>query len=91
MRVSIDPNDVEELAWLVKDNLQTKHLILAAEELFVEFLGPQFEYHHVRHCAIPVLWRILRQAAAVMMVQRRSESGVGVYVVLSTHAFASTG
>jgi len=43
MRVSIDPNDVEELAWLVKDNLQTKHLILAAEELFVEFLGPQFE------------------------------------------------
>lgn len=48
-----------------------------------------FRYHHVRHCAIPVLWRILRQAAAVMMVQRRSESGVGVYVVLSTHAFAS--
>jgi hypothetical protein len=33
---------VEELAWLVKDNLYTKHLVLSAEELFLEFLQPDY-------------------------------------------------
>ncbi|KAG0581443.1 hypothetical protein KC19_4G252200 [Ceratodon purpureus] len=42
MRVSVDPSEVEELAWLVKDNLYTKHLVLSAEELFVEFLQPDY-------------------------------------------------
>ncbi|KAG6557585.1 hypothetical protein Mapa_000861 [Marchantia paleacea] len=32
------PTPVEELAWLVKDNLYAKHLVLSVEELFVEFL-----------------------------------------------------
>jgi hypothetical protein len=35
---------VEELAWLVKDNLHTKHLVLSFEELFLEFLEPSYEY-----------------------------------------------
>jgi hypothetical protein len=35
---------VEELAWLVKDNLHTKHLVLSVEELFLEFLDPSYEY-----------------------------------------------
>eukprot|EP00250_Pteridium_aquilinum_P000839 c11011_g1_i1 orf=128-1255(+) len=31
----------EELAWLIKDNLPCKHLVLSAEEAFVAFLHPQ--------------------------------------------------
>jgi hypothetical protein len=37
------PTEVEELAWLVKDNLHTKHLVLSVEELFLEFLEPSYE------------------------------------------------
>ncbi|CAM6094870.1 unnamed protein product [Calypogeia fissa] len=32
------PSHAEELAWLVRDNLHAKHLVLSVEELFVEFL-----------------------------------------------------
>lgn len=31
----------EELAWLIKDNLPCKHLVLSAEESFVTFLDPE--------------------------------------------------
>ncbi|XP_024382314.1 uncharacterized protein [Physcomitrium patens] len=42
MRVGRESSEIEELAWLVKDNLYTKHLVLSAEELFVEFLQPDY-------------------------------------------------
>lgn len=35
-----DASLVEELAWLVKDNLYSKHLVLAVEEMFLDFLQP---------------------------------------------------
>lgn len=38
VKLCLDMNQVEELAWLVKDNLYAKHLVLSVEELFVEFL-----------------------------------------------------
>lgn len=90
MRVGRESSEIEELAWLVKDNLYTKHLVLSAEELFVEFLQPDYGYNDLRDCTSSVVWRILRQAAA-MMVQRRSEFGAGTDALVSAHASTPSG
>ncbi|KAJ7534521.1 hypothetical protein O6H91_13G097800 [Diphasiastrum complanatum] len=38
--MQVGDNKVEELAWLVKDNLYSKHLVLSVEETFVDLLSP---------------------------------------------------
>jgi hypothetical protein len=49
-----------------------------------------FRHNDLRGSTSSVLWRILRQAAA-MMVQRRSEFGAGADAFLSTHASTPAG
>lgn len=38
---------VEELAFLVKDNLPCKHLVLSVEEALVNFLDTDTRYDHI--------------------------------------------
>lgn len=49
-----------------------------------------FRYNDLRDCTSSVVWRILRQAAA-MMVQRRSEFGAGTDALVSAHASTPSG